>query len=409
MAIRDVARTRGRSLARQGLAPLYRRWEALQAEVEALRAGQAALSARVEQIGRAQDRLDAYFDRFREELRAEFGSVVDTAVGARAVVEELVEPGSEGQAGLALRHQLDHAVRRAEDEVRAAQLDLGRSIGELRSSVRLTQALVERLTAGGAGGSAAADAAPDRSPEADAAVLGAPAPTTAAGPAPVPFVHPVPGLDLLYRTFEDRHRGEPELIRRRQSEDYLELLGSLPRADLPIADLGCGRGELVEILIGAGHRAVGVDSNLGQLVEGDGEHYVQDDLFRWLDAQEDGSLRAVISMHVVEHLPSDLQVRLVFEARRVLAEGGVLVLETPNTLSLSVAATNFWVDPTHERPVHPLFLQFLAEEAGFVHTEIQLLHPLPVSFPAPAGSEDLVGDLNSLIFGSGDLALIARR
>ncbi len=99
--------------------------------------------------------------------------------------------------------------------------------------------------------------------------------------------------------------------------------------------------------------------------------------------------------------------RLVFEARRVLVEGGLLVLETPNTLSISTAAVNFWVDPTHERPVHPLFLEFLADEAGFAQVETRQLHPLPIGFSGGGSVPELVGELDSLIFGSGDLALVA--
>ena len=124
----------------------------------------------------------------------------------------------------------------------------------------------------------------------------------------------------------------------------------------------------MQLLHDAGQRSLGVDSNLSQVVDGDESLFWEDDLFRWLDAQEDASHRALVSMHVVEHLPLDLQIRLVFESRRVLAEGGVLILETPNTLSLSVAASNFWVDPTHLRPVHPAFLEFLSVEAGFARS-----------------------------------------
>ncbi|HEX2575772.1 MAG TPA: class I SAM-dependent methyltransferase, partial [Aquihabitans sp.] len=223
------------------------------------------------------------------------------------------------------------------------------------------------------------------------------------------FAHPSPSFDLLYRAFEDRHRGTPADITDRQREDYLALVEGLPHPDLPVADLGCGRGELVRLLDGAGIAAVGVDSNHGQVADGEDRLFAEDDLFRWLDAQDDGSQRAVLAMHVVEHLPLDLQVRLVFEARRVLAEGGLLVLETPNALSIGTAATNFWVDPTHERPVHPAFLEFLADEAGFATTELRPLHEVPLSFRGRDDAPELAADLESLIFGSGDMALLAWR
>jgi hypothetical protein len=74
-----------------------------------------------------------------------------------------------------------------------------------------------------------------------------------------------------------------------------------------------------------------------------------------------------------------------------------------------VAASNFWVDPTHERPVHPLFLEFLADEAGFVEVETLFLHPMPAGFRGPDAVKELIGDLESLILGAGDLAVVARR
>jgi O-antigen chain-terminating methyltransferase len=176
-----------------------------------------------------------------------------------------------------------------------------------------------------------------------------------------------------------------------------------------VAVLGCGRGGLVADLQRAGVAAVGVDNNVGQLVGTDAGQFVEADLFDWLDEQEDGSLRAVVAAHVVEHLPLDLQVRLVFEARRVVAPGGLLVLETPNTLSLSIGATNFWVEPTHQRPVHPHSRVYLSTSAGFGDVSTRLLHDVGVGLRSTGDDLELVEDLNSLLFGPGDVALIARR
>jgi O-antigen chain-terminating methyltransferase len=354
-----------------------------------LQGRQDDLSARVEQLGRAHDRLGAYQDRFTEEIRAEFGSLIELRAGLAAILGELVEEGREAEAGLALRNELDHTMRRSEDLVNLRLAELGGQLRELRRDNRLTQALLERI--------GSVPPVPDGP--------GTAVPVLPAGPA---FDHPVPSFDLLYRSFEDRHRGEPADIRERQRADYLDLLGSLPHSGLPIVDLGCGRGELVSLLAEAGHEAIGVDANLSQVIDGGGA-FTEADLFQWLDEREDASLRAVVSLHVVEHLPHDLQVRLVFEAHRVLAEGGLLVLETPNTLSLSVAASNFWVDPTHVRPVHPLFLEFLAGEAGFETAETRLLHPVPAHFRGPDTVKELIDDLDSLILGAGDLALVAGR
>ncbi|CAN5639047.1 hypothetical protein BH10ACT1_BH10ACT1_38110 [soil metagenome] len=381
---------------RAALGPLTSRLDMVRRDLEQVQATQRSLTAALEQANAANARLEAYFDRYKEEIRSDFGSFLDALSVQNSILAELDPPDGPSTAGAALRIRLEHSMLHAEAKALESRDQFARELGEVRSSTRLTQALVER---------ALADAAPDApaAPPADATASATPAPRRV--PA---FTHPVPSFDLLYRSFEDRHRGGDDAITASQEEDYLELLQALPNAELAVADLGCGRGELVRLLDRSGLRAVGIDSNHGQIVEGEERLFVEDDLFRWLDHQDDASHRAVVAMHVVEHLPLDLQIRLVFEARRVLAPGGLLVLETPNALSISTAATNFWVDPTHERPVHPAFLEFLATEAGFSAIELRPLHPLGVSFQG-AEAPALAADLDSLILGSGDMALLARR
>ncbi len=359
----EVAKRAGRA----ALNPITKRIDKVREQLGILRAEQARVSASLEQVSSATIRLDAYFDRFREELRADFGSVIADGERTRSQVADL------GADRIADRQRID------------------RQIGDLRSSARRTQSLMEKGRATTQGESLASPTEPaEQTPQAS-------------------FHHPVPTFDHLYRAFEDRHRGDSDQITQRQGDDYLELLRSLPNEHLPVADLGCGRGELVRLLDADGIVAIGIDSNHGQIADAEDRLFVETDLFHWLDGQEDSSHRAIVSMHVVEHLPLSLQVRLIFEARRVLAEGGALILETPNALSISTAATNFWVDPTHERPVHPAFLEFLADEAGFSQIELLPLHQLPVSFRGGDANPELVEDLNSLILGKGDLALIAHR
>ena len=390
MTVQSAARRRARSVTDRILLPV---WERLSAAEER----HDELSARVEQLVRANERLSAHLDRVREELAVEFDSVIPVVDGARSLVDELVAGGDERDAGPALHRRFDHALLHAEARSAEASAAFEQQVRELRSSNRLTQALVDRLL------DAARQVTPDRS-------VGPPPPPGPTGPGRAGddrFEHASPRFDLLYRSFEHRHRGSADEVRGRQEGDYLELLSTLPSPELAIADLGCGRGELVQLLLRSGQHVVGVDVNQGQLVDEVTEQFIEADLFDWLDRQADGSLRAVVSMHVVEHLPLDLQVRLIFEARRTLAPGGVLVLETPNTLSLSVGASNFWVDPTHERPVHPVFLEFLAEEAGFGDTEIRLLHDVPIKLVGPDVVDRLLRDLNSLLLGPGDLALVA--
>ena len=385
--------------AKEYLGPVARRLGVTREMLELAPGQRAQMAALLEQALRAQERLEAYIDRIKEEQAAQAADVDQILLAARSIVDALGSEHGPAGAGDALTGRLDHAMNHADAQAARTRLHVDRELAALRGTVRLTQSLVERALDGPAdAGIQSVTPAPRTSPD------------DASGAAPAKqFRHAVPTFDSLYRAFEDRHRGDPEAILDRQRDDYLELLAGLPNPELPIVDLGCGRGELVGLLQTTGHEAIGVDSNLGQVVDATGGTFHQGDLFDWLDQQEDASCRAVVSMHVVEHLPLDRQIRLVFEAHRVLADGGALVLETPNTLSINIGASNFWVDPTHERPVHPLFLEFLAIEAGFAEHETRFLHPIPLAFPSNEATAALVADLDSLILGPGDLALVARR
>jgi SAM-dependent methyltransferase len=177
-----------------------------------------------------------------------------------------------------------------------------------------------------------------------------------------------------YLEFEGVFRGREVEIGERLAP-YLEVLSERS----PVLDLGCGRGEALEILAGNGIVGRGIDSS-AEMVEkcrSKGLEAEVGDLIEALQATDEGSLGAVVSFHVIEHLPPGSIERLVRLAWRALRPGGVLVLETPNPLSLVVGARNFWLDPTHLRPVHPESLQAILELNGFDPVERLDLQPFP--------------------------------
>lgn len=186
-----------------------------------------------------------------------------------------------------------------------------------------------------------------------------------------------------YFELERRYRGTEEEIRERISQ-YLPYLDRV-RDKGPVLDLGCGRGEALALLRDHGIAARGVDSSARMvgLCRDRGLEAVEGDVFEALAAVPEGSLGGVVSFHVIEHLPGESLSRLVHLAWRALARGGVLILETPNPLSLVVAARNFWLDPTHMRPVHPESLKLLYELAGFDPVERLDLRPFPESARLP--------------------------
>jgi O-antigen chain-terminating methyltransferase len=175
-------------------------------------------------------------------------------------------------------------------------------------------------------------------------------------------------MDGFYRAFEDKHRGSREQIKNRQRV-YLPLVSPLalvyPGAQT--IDLGCGRGEWLELLGELGFDARGVDLNDGMLQEcrDRGLHVATEDALTALKKLPEASQAVVSGFHFAEHIPFDILQQVVQEALRVLRPAGLLILETPNPENIVVGSANFYLDPTHNRPLPPLLLEFLPEYCGF--------------------------------------------
>lgn len=185
----------------------------------------------------------------------------------------------------------------------------------------------------------------------------------------------------FYRAFEDRHRGSRELIRARL-QAYQPFIAPLPGIYQPAhaIDLGCGRGEWLELLQETGFTPQGVDLDAGMLAACTerGLPVVQGDALTYLQSLGDASQCLVSGFHIAEHLPfKDLET-LVVQAFRVLKPGGLLILETPNPENLVVGTSNFYLDPTHVRPIPPLLLSFLPEHHGFSRIHTLRLQESPV-------------------------------
>ena len=227
--------------------------------------------------------------------------------------------------------------------------------------------------------------------------------------------------DRRYLELERRHRGTPAEIRERLAV-YLPLLAGR-RA---VLDVGCGRGEALALFTSHGIDASGVDASpeMVRRCAEQGLNAVVGDAVAFLAAREPSSLDGVVSFHVVEHLAVEDSDRLIRSAWRALARDGVLVLETPNPLSIAVAASHFWRDPTHRRPLHPDALRLACEQAGFAAVEVRYLHPFAAGDRLPeidlgglddAGRElahrvNVLRDrLDEALYGYQDFAVIARK
>jgi SAM-dependent methyltransferase len=229
--------------------------------------------------------------------------------------------------------------------------------------------------------------------------------TTAVPPATV-AAQPAAAALPDYFAFESRMRGSVDAIRERQRR-YVEDF----RDAAPVLDIGCGRGELLQLLREAGVDARGIDADADMVAyaRGDGLQVEQADLVEHLEQLEDGSLGGIFMGQVVEHLPPGVLVRALELAARKLRAGGVLVAETINPLS-PLALRHYFADLTHAQPLVPETLQLLARQSGFAETEIRYLNEPAERLTEPDDPVIAanVRRLNELLFAPLDYALVAR-
>ncbi|QTP55253.1 class I SAM-dependent methyltransferase [Billgrantia sulfidoxydans] len=172
----------------------------------------------------------------------------------------------------------------------------------------------------------------------------------------------------FYKAFEDKFRGDREEIKSRL-EVYLPFVEALKESvpDVTGLDLGCGRGEWLELLRDSGVVAQGVDLDEDMLAACHecGLHVNKADALSCISDMDDESVTIISAFHVIEHIPfNDLQ-SLLKESFRVLKPGGLLILETPNSENIVVGTSRFYLDPTHQRPIPAQLLSFISEYLGF--------------------------------------------
>ncbi len=342
-------------------------------------------------------RVSTLEERLREENAALRGQVADLTAKLDALTARV--EGGEGHF-----KALEDAFRRhsedAHGRLSAVERDLGdrlggferrvdRVVGDVAQAGRAYADLTRRLDLQRfRAGEAAADAAPPSEP-------------------------PREGLEALmdafYGRLEDRFRGSREEIKGRLTV-YLDDIDRAMAATgaLPALDLGCGRGEWVELLTESGYAARGIDLNPVQIAEAaaKGLAVEQGDALAALAAAPDNAYAAITAHHLIEHLPFETLTWMTREALRVLAPGGVLIYETPNCRNLIVGATTFNIDPTHKKPLPAELLSTLLDTVGYHPVEMRPLHP---SETLEAFARDDRADpyLAELLFGPQDLAAIA--
>lgn len=213
--------------------------------------------------------------------------------------------------------------------------------------------------------------------------------------------------DAFYRSFEEKLRGSRELILSRLTifRPFLSLMQVIYPASSAV-DLGCGRGEWLELLRDEGFSPLGIDQD-DDMLQGCRELNLpaqQGDAVAYLATLPDESRTIISAFHLVEHISFDQLRTVVSEALRVLRPGGLLIMETPNPENIIVATQNFYLDPTHQRPIPLQLLSFLPEYYGFARTKTLRLQELKEL------AENESPTLNDVLAGvSPDYAIIAQK
>ncbi len=216
-------------------------------------------------------------------------------------------------------------------------------------------------------------------------------------------------LDAYYLAFEDACRGSEAAI-------YAHLRQYQPQWDQALEvgnralDLGCGRGEWLQLLAEQGFAPHGVDLNIAMIdhCRDAGFEVERGDIIQALRQQGDDSHALISAFHIAEHLPFAALYAMVDEAQRTLAPGGVLIVETPNPENLLVGSHTFYHDPTHLNPLTPTAMSFLLRYLGFAEVEVRRFNPYPEEAKVP-GDDPLTERVNGHLCGPQDFAVVGRK
>jgi 2-polyprenyl-3-methyl-5-hydroxy-6-metoxy-1,4-benzoquinol methylase len=206
------------------------------------------------------------------------------------------------------------------------------------------------------------------------AAIGAGAPGAADAGTPIAPLAPIALDSYKYVGFEDQFRGSQDEIRERVAA-YVPLFEGAS----DVLDVGCGRGEFLELLRQKGISARGVDLNdeMAAVCRERGLDAVAGDALSYLLAQPDGALGGLFAAQVVEHLDPDYLMRFLEAAYHKLRPGSKIVLETINPACWYAFFSSYIRDITHVRPLHPETLQYLVTASGFQKVSVRYTAPFP--------------------------------
>jgi 2-polyprenyl-3-methyl-5-hydroxy-6-metoxy-1,4-benzoquinol methylase len=228
-------------------------------------------------------------------------------------------------------------------------------------------------------------------------------------------------LDINYFRFEEQFRGSREDIKQRQS-NFITYFTDCSN----VLDIGCGRGEFLELLkeLGIGAKGIDIDDTMVDYCLSKGLTVVKDEAISYLEKLDDRSLDGIFIDQVVEHLEPNYLINLLQLCFQKLKYGYYIFVETVNPLSL-ISFANFYIDMTHKKPIHPETLKFLLSSAGFRDLDTKFFSPVSEEArlkkaPLNDGMEEWakkyldtynhnIEKLNDILYGAQDYAVIGKK
>lgn len=216
-----------------------------------------------------------------------------------------------------------------------------------------------------------------------------------------------PDLKWKYLEFENQFRGSEERI----SNNQLNYLPIVEKAFAKISsgyliDVGCGRGEFLQLLKDKGLAAKGIE-NSPTFVEYNMErdrNVIQSDINNFLNVTNDNSLVGITAFQVIEHFSPSYLLNFLQLAFQKIAIGGVIILETVNPMSL-YSLMHYWYDFSHKKPIPSDILKFYLENAGFSEIEFNLINEVPLK-DRLNGDDENTKKLNQILFNPQDYCII---
>lgn len=223
--------------------------------------------------------------------------------------------------------------------------------------------------------------------------------------------------NIDYFLFENKFRGNEKKVKESQSM-YLKFFTNQQN----VLDIGCGRGEFLELLSENNINAVGIDTynDFVEYCKEKGLNVYNIDALQYLNSIPDNSVGGIFLGQVIEHLDKSYLLKLLQISYKKLRNGAFFVAETPNPTMLSTFTNAFYVDLSHNKPVHPETMKFLLSYYGYKEIGIVFNEASKINYKLPLLEcnesvnnikqfNDGINLLSDMLFGYQDYTVVGRK